>query len=116
MALLIATAPPVIADDGADVYEDEVANEAKSLSAEDLTDEQLENYVAAESEIASIRLQHANDIASRGVDTATEAQAEMAATIEDHGLTVSEYREIAHLVANNAETSKRAKRIETRTH
>ncbi len=115
LTLLMATAVPVFADDGADVYENEVANEAKSLSAEDVTDEQLESYVAAESEIASIRLNHANDIASRGVETATEAQDEMAAAIEGHGLTVREYREIAHLVRNDGKVNNRAKRIETRS-
>lgn len=116
LALILTAVSPVSADDGADVYEAEAASEAKSLSAEEISDDQLERYVAAESEIASIRLRHANDIASRGVDSAGKAQEEMAATIEEHGLTVRGYREIAHLARKDPDVSRRARSIKAHGH
>lgn len=114
LALLVSM--PGIAGDKADIYRDKIADEAKKLSPDDLSDEQLERYVKASRKISSIRLKHADEIAAHGSDAVrTEAQEEMAAVIEDHGLTVRGYREIAHWAHNDGEISQRIKQIELRT-
>lgn len=55
LAVGLVLVPPAFGEDRADVYEDEVADEANSLSPADLSDDQLRRYIEAEAEIAAIR-------------------------------------------------------------
>ncbi|MEX2576254.1 MAG: DUF4168 domain-containing protein [Halofilum sp. (in: g-proteobacteria)] len=100
-ALMIGMMMPAVADDAADLYEDERASEAESLSVDSISDNQLEGFLEAASEIESIRAEYTEQVESEGASAQRSAQDEMVEAVESNGLEVDEYREIARLVADD---------------
>lgn len=100
-ALALGMTMPAFADEASDLYENEQASEAESLSAESVSDSQLEGFLEAAVEIESIRAEYADRIESEGVEAQQSAQEEMVEAVESNGLGVDEYREIARLVADD---------------
>lgn len=100
-AVAVGAFAPAIAADGADVYEREVAGEANKLSADDVSDGQLESFLEAAREVKTIRSDSVEKIESDGPDAQKEAQEQMAEAIEDSGLGIQEYRELGFLVEDD---------------
>lgn len=94
--------------DAADrLYHDEIADEAGEISAEDVSDDKLHRFIDAAHEVQAIRSSYAEKIADASEEDRSALQAEaveeMAKAVEDHGLEVSEYREIGHLLESDGE-------------
>lgn len=88
------------------VFEQEWTDDPE-LSAEDVSESDLENFLAAATSTQDIRAEYADDIAAaEGEDAQTlrdEANDEMVAAIEEEDLTVSEYQDIAYLIDHDSE-------------
>jgi hypothetical protein len=97
------------------LYQDEVADEAGSVEADELTDDGLHGFIEAAHEIQSIRAEYAEKVSeakpSERAALQAEAAEKMAEAIEDQGLDVSEYREIGWLLENDAELPDRLDRV-----
>lgn len=97
------------------LYQDEIADEAGSVDADELTDDGLHGFIEAAHEIQSIRAEYAEKISEAEPDERAALQAEaaekMAEAVEDQGLDVSEYREIGYLLENDADLPDRLDRV-----
>lgn len=97
------------------LYQDEIAEEATTVEADGLTDDELHGFIEAAHEIQSIRAEYAEKISEAGPDGRAALQAEaaekMAEAIEDQGLELSEYREIGYLLENDADLPDRLDRV-----
>lgn len=88
--------------------DDSMNNEAQGGSVDDYSDEELQNYVLAMQDVSAIGQEKEPEIANaEGEDEAQkiwqEAQEEMAAAVEDRGLTVQEYNEITQAAQSDPE-------------
>ncbi|WP_019024425.1 MULTISPECIES: DUF4168 domain-containing protein [unclassified Thioalkalivibrio] len=87
------------------VFEQEWTDDPE-MSAEDVSESDLESFLAAAEAAQDIRAEYADDIAETEGEEAQalrdEANDEMVAAIEDEGLTVEEYQEIAYLIDNDS--------------
>ena len=87
------------------LYQDEIADEATTVEADDLSDDDLHGFIEAAYEIQSIRAEYADRISEAEPEKRAKLQAEaaekMAEAIEDQGLDISEYREIGYLLEND---------------
>lgn len=113
-ALTLGLAATASADDGMDLYMDEVADDAGDLSADDVTDEHLENFVIASEAVRDLRAERASTIAELEGEEAEEMMADaaesMADAVEATDLTIEEYRRIGYLIGEDDEL---AERLET---
>ncbi|WP_018861535.1 MULTISPECIES: DUF4168 domain-containing protein [unclassified Thioalkalivibrio] len=105
LGLAFGGASTVVADDK-DVFEKEWTDDPE-LSAEDVSESDLESFLAAADASQDIRSEYADDIAEAEGEDAQElrdeANDEMVSAIEDEGLTVEEYRSIAYLIDNDSD-------------
>ncbi len=94
-----------------DLYENEVASGSGDLRAEDVTDEDLENFLVAAQAVSGVREQRLDMIREMPSDRAAPlieaAASAMQDNIEVNDLTVEEYRQIAYLVHNDDEVRER---------
>lgn len=97
------------------LYQDEIADESGSVEVADLSDDDLHGFIEAAHEIQSIRAEYAEKISKAESDERAALQAEaaekMAEAVENQGLEVSEYREIGHLLENDADLPDRLDRV-----
>lgn len=100
-----------VADEPERLYQNEAAEEAGDVVADDLKDDKLHGFIDAAHEIVSIREEFASRIEEAEADERPALQAEatehMAKAIEDNGLAIEEYREIGYLLENEDELSNR---------
>ncbi|WP_018174192.1 MULTISPECIES: DUF4168 domain-containing protein [unclassified Thioalkalivibrio] len=105
LGLALGGAGTVAADDP-HVFEQEWTDDPE-MSAEDVSESDLESFLAAADAAQDIRAEYADDIAEAEGEGAQElrdeANDEMVAAIEDEGLTVKEYQEIAYLIDNDSD-------------
>ncbi|ADC71909.1 conserved hypothetical protein [Thioalkalivibrio sp. K90mix] len=96
----------IVAADDPNVFEQEWTDDPQ-MSAEDVSESDLESFLAAAEAAQDIRAEYADDIAEAEGEEAQElrdeANDEMVAAIEDEGLTVEEYQEIAYLIDNDSD-------------
>ncbi len=100
-ALALGVTTPAFAGSGSEIEQNEAGSEARSMSADAVSDVQLERFLEAARHVESIRSKFADRVEPQGSEARELAQKEMAQEIESQGLDIREYREIAHLVANN---------------
>lgn len=110
-ALTLGASGSALADDGMDLYLDEVADDAGELSAEDVSDEHLENFVIASEALRDVRGERRSMIEElEGEDAqemVEEAAKAMANSVEATGLSIEEYRQIGYLIRNDDELMER---------
>ncbi|MEX0607010.1 MAG: DUF4168 domain-containing protein [Halofilum sp. (in: g-proteobacteria)] len=102
-ALALGVTTPAFASNGSELDRDAAASEAHALSADAVSNVQLERFLEAARRVESIRSKYADRVDSQGTEARELAQREMAEEIESQGLDVREYREIAELVANDSD-------------
>lgn len=82
-------------------------------SAQDFTDEQLEQFVAAAQSIAAVsqdytlRLQEAEGEHAQQEEVRTQANEEMVRVVEEHGLDVDTFNDIGEAIQEDPELMKR---------
>ncbi|WP_018863935.1 DUF4168 domain-containing protein [Thioalkalivibrio sp. ARh3] len=88
------------------VFEQEWTDDPE-MSADDVSESDLESFLAAAHAAQDIRAEYADDIAEAEGEDAQElrdeANDEMVAAIEDEDLTVEEYQDIAYLIDNDSD-------------
>lgn len=110
-ALTLGASGNALADDGMDLYLDEVADDAGELSADDVSDEHLENFVIASQALRDVRAERVSMIEELEGEDAQEMMEEaaeaMANGVEATGLSIEEYRQIGYLIRNDDELMER---------
>lgn len=98
-----------------DLYENEVASSAGGMTADDISDEDLENFYLAAQAVSGVRESRIEMIREMPEDQAESliesAAAAMQENIEVNDLTVEEYRHIAYLAHNDDEVRARLNAI-----
>lgn len=93
------------------LYENEVADEASDVSADDVDGDMFDRFIDAANEVEEIRAEYAEKVmdADEGdrADLMAEAEERMAEAVEDHDLDVSEYQEIGYLLENDDDLQER---------
>ncbi|RLK51072.1 uncharacterized protein DUF4168 [Alkalispirillum mobile] len=114
LGLALAPAGVAWAANDKDLYESEVASEAE-LSADEVEDEQLGNFLEAAEAIQNVREDYADQIReAEGEDALAlqeEAREAMTTAVEDTGLDVHTYREIGYLLQERSELMDRANAV-----
>lgn len=113
LALGLGTAGPALAQDDVDIYENEQAEPADDLSADDLNDDELAAFLEAADSVADIRAESAEEIAEADEDQGqiiADANERMVEAIEDVGLDTETYRSIGYLFEEDEELAERLNR------
>lgn len=84
----------------------------QSISADDVTDQQLEQFADALSDVRELGSQYSTEISAaesqeEAQELQREAQTEMVAAVEEAGLSVREYNTIAELMSQNPDLMER---------
>lgn len=113
LALGLGTAGSALAQDDVDIYENEQAEPADDLSADDLNDDELAAFLEAADSVADIRAESAEEIAEADKDQGqiiADANERMVEAIEDVGLDTDTYRSIGYLFEEDEELAERLNR------
>lgn len=114
-SFLVGVGVSAAADDADDsVFLDERAEDAGGLTADDLTETDLEAFVRAADHVRSLRAEYTPRIEQASGEEALELRGEadgaMVEAIEQAGLDVAEYRRIGHLIDGDDELHARLDR------
>nr|WP_299243064.1 DUF4168 domain-containing protein [uncultured Halomonas sp.] len=117
-ALLTAgmIATPVMAQDSSAQQQDPAAQQSQA-TAQDFSDEQLQQFADTSEEIAKIsqeytqRLQEAGDDQAKQQDIRMEANEKMVGVVEDSGLDVETFNAIGQAIQQDPELMKRVQQM-----
>lgn len=113
-ALVMGTGA-AIANDPERLYQDETADAAGELAADDLSDDEIHRFIDAAHEIVSLREAYAREMRKADPEERPRLQAEarerIAQAVEANGLEIAEYREIGYLLENDGELRQRLESV-----
>lgn len=113
--LMFGASTAAVADEHDNLYLDEVADDAKELSADDVKSDHLEAFLKSSKALTEARKDYSEKIMEADGDKAAElmkeAREEMAKIVEDNDLSVTEYKEIGFLIQDDEDLMKELNKV-----
>lgn len=115
--LMFGASATALADEHDNLYLDEVADEAKELSADEVKSDHLEAFLKSSRELTETRKDYtekmieADGDENKVAELMKEARDEMARVVEENDLSVSEYQEIGYLIQDDDNLKKKLNQV-----